>query len=131
MFFIFYLFMTYKAYSFIYIFVFITTCFYSQRSHPHLNLAKALVYRLEMFLLRDRLFNLKGGGVMVFCFVQNFFFGEHELEYLYFSVAQSAKFLFQNLTLGYMPKTLNQIIFLSSTKIRIFFSATLGIRIFF
>jgi hypothetical protein len=29
-----------------------------------------------------------------------------------------------------MTKTLNQIIFFSSTKIRIFFSATLGIRIF-
>ena len=35
------------------------------------------------------------------------------------------------LTLGYMTKTLNQIIFFSSTKIRIFFSATLGIRIYF
>jgi hypothetical protein len=30
-----------------------------------------------------------------------------------------------------MTKTLNQIIFFSSTKTRIFFSATLGIRIFF
>ena len=30
-----------------------------------------------------------------------------------------------------MTKTLNQIIFFSSTKIRIFFSATLGIKIFF
>ena len=38
---------------------------------------------------------------------------------------------FQNLTLDYMTKTLNQIIFFSSTKIRIFFSVTLGIRIFF
>ena len=35
-------------------------------------------------------------------------------------------FFFQNLTLGYMTKTLNQIIFFPSTKIRIFFSATLG-----
>ena len=40
-------------------------------------------------------------------------------------------FFFQNLTLGYMTKTLNQIIFFSSTKIRLFFSATLRIRIFF
>ena len=39
---------------------------------------------------------------------------------------------FQNSTLGYMTKTLNQIIFFSSsTKIRIFFSATLEIKIFF
>ena len=30
-------------------------------------------------LLRDRPFNLKrGGGGMVFCFVQNLFFGQHE-----------------------------------------------------
>ena len=29
--------------------------------------------------LRDRPFNLKGGGgVMVFCFVQIFFFGQHK-----------------------------------------------------
>ena len=33
----------------------------------------------KMFLLRDRPFNLKGGGgVMVFCFVQIFFFRQHE-----------------------------------------------------
>ena len=60
--------------------------------------------------IRDRPFNLKG-RVMVFCFVQNFFF--------------------QNSTIGYMTKTLNQIFFFFFTKIRIFFSATLGIRIFF
>jgi hypothetical protein len=39
---------------------------------------------------------------MVFCFVQNFFFGQHKSYYIYF---------FQNKTLGYMTKTLNQIIF--------------------
>ena len=39
-------------------------------------------------------------------------------------------FIFQYSTLDYMIKTLNQIIFFSSTKIRIFLSATLGIRIF-
>jgi hypothetical protein len=71
--------------------------------------------------IRDRPFNLKG-GVMVFCFVQKFFFRTtRELEYIFF----------QSSTLGYMTKTLNQIIFFSSTKIRIFFSATLGIRILF
>ena len=40
-------------------------------------------------------------------------------------------FFVQNLTLGYMTNTLNHIILFSSTKIRIFFSASLGIRIFF
>ena len=28
--------------------------------------------------LRDRPFNLKGGGVMFFCFVQKLFFGQHK-----------------------------------------------------
>ena len=68
---------------------------------------------------------------MVFCFVQKYFFGQHKSQNIYFFVAQSAQFFFQNLTLGYMTKTLNQIIFFSSPKIRIFFSAALGIRIFF
>ena len=40
------------------------------------------------------------------------------------------RIFFQNLTLGYMTKTLNHIFFFS-TKIRIFFSPTLGIRTFF
>ena len=67
---------------------------------------------------------------MVFCFVQNFFF-EQESWNIYFFCRTKHKFFFQNLTLGYMTKTLNQIIFFFSIKIRIFFSATLGIRIFF
>ena len=33
--------------------------------------------RHEKMEVRDRPFNLKG-GVMVFCFVQNFFFGQHK-----------------------------------------------------
>ena len=82
-------------------------------------------------LVRDRPFNLKGGGGYGFLFRSKFFFcTTQELEYLFFCRAK-LKFFFQNLTLGYMTKTLNQIIFFSSTKIRIFFSATLGIRIFF
>jgi hypothetical protein len=54
----------------------------------------------------------KWGGVMF-----GFFRTTRELEY-YFFIAQIANFCFQNLTLGYMTKTLNQIIFFSSTKIR-------------
>jgi hypothetical protein len=42
---------------------------------------------------------------------------------------KSAIFFLQNLTLGYMTKTLKHIFF-PSTKIRILFSVTLGIRIF-
>ena len=37
--------------------------------------------------LRERPFNLQGGG-MVFCFVQNFFFGQRELKYLFFLSAK-------------------------------------------
>ena len=79
-----------------------------------------------MATLRDRPFNLKGG--YGFLFRSEFFFRTtQELEY-FFSMSRN---FFQNLTLSYMTKTLNQIIFFFSTKIRIFFSATLGIRIFF
>jgi hypothetical protein len=54
--------------------------------------------------------------VMFFFFsLRNFFSDNTRVRILFFS---------QNLTLGYMTKTLNQIIFFSSTKIRILFSAT-------
>ena len=56
----------------------------------------------------------------VFFFAQNFFFGQHE----------QSEIFFQNLTLGYMSKTLNQIIFFLHQNQNIF-SATLGIRIYF
>ena len=46
---------------------------------------------------------------MVVCFVQKNFFGQ-ELEYLFF-LSHQARIFFQNLTLGYLTKTLNQIIF--------------------
>ena len=75
-----------------------------------------------MGVIRDRPFNLQG-GLWFFFHSEICFRTTRELEYL--------SFFPQNLTLGYMTKTLNQIIFFSSTKIRIFFSATLGIRIFF
>jgi hypothetical protein len=43
-----------------------------------------------------------------------------ELEYIFFRAKRNL--FFQKLTLGYMSKTLNQIILFSSTKIIIFFS---------
>jgi hypothetical protein len=68
--------------------------------------------------LRDRPFNLKGAGGYGFLFRSEFFFRTTQaLEYLFF--------MFQNLTLGYMTKTLNQIFFFS-TKIRIFFFSNTG-----
>ena len=74
--------------------------------------------------VRDRPFNLQVGGYGFLFRSEIFFRTTRELEYFFFFVAQ-------NLALGYMTKTLNHIIFFSSTKIRIFFSATLGIQIFF
>ena len=62
-------------------------------------------------VLRDRPFNLKG-GVMVFCFVQKFFFGQHKNQNIYFFYQAKREIFFQISTLGYMTKTLkNQIIF--------------------
>jgi hypothetical protein len=43
---------------------------------------------------------------MVFCFVQNFFFGQHELEYLFYLSRNAQTFFPQNSTLVYMTKTL-------------------------
>ena len=58
------------------------------------------------------------------------FFSDNTRLRIYFFLSCKARIFFQNSTLGYMTKTLNHIIFFSSTKIRICFSATLGIRIF-
>ena len=49
------------------------------------------------------------GGVMVFCFPEIFFRTAQELEYI-FILSRKARFFPQNLTLGYITKTLNQII---------------------
>ena len=65
-----------------------------------------------------------GGVVMVYCFVQNIFFGQHESQNNYLFCRAKREFFFQNLTL-------NQIIIFSSSKIRIFSPAKLGIRISF
>jgi hypothetical protein len=51
---------------------------------------------------------------------ENVFRTTQELEYLFFCRAKR-EILFQNLSLGYMTKILNQIIFFSFTKTRIFF----------
>ena len=42
---------------------------------------------------------------MVFCFVQKFFFGQHESSNIYFFCRAKHNFFFQNLTLDYMTKT--------------------------
>ena len=59
---------------------------------------------------------------MVFCFVQNFFFRQHMSQNINFFPVFNIRLYDKNSESDY---------FFSSTKIRIFFSATLGIRIFF
>ena len=57
---------------------------------------------------------------MVFCFIQNFFSGQHE-SYNFFCRTKR-EFFFKNLTLGYMTKTLKQIFFSLHQNQNIFFS---------
>ena len=57
---------------------------------------------------------------MVFCFVQRFF-GQHESENIYFFLSRETRYYFPVLTLGYMTKTLNQIIFFPPPKSEYFF----------
>jgi hypothetical protein len=48
---------------------------------------------------------------MVFCFVQKFYFGQHKSYNIYCFCRAKREIFFQNVTLGYKTKTLNQIIF--------------------
>ena len=69
--------------------------------------------------IRDQPFNLQGGGggIMVFVSFRIFFFRTtRELEYLFLREKK-----IQNLTLGYVTKTLNQIIFYPPPKSEYFF----------
>ena len=69
---------------------------------------------------------------MVFCFVQIFFKTSQESEYFFFFCRAKHETFFQNLTLGYMTKTLNQIIiFFLHQNQNIFFSNTGNQNIFF
>ena len=104
-------------------------------SNTHINKSLTLnkIYSSlsKVIYIRDRPFNLKGEGELWF-FVSFKIFSSDNTRvriFIFFCRAKRNK-KFRNLTVGYMTKTLNQIIFFSSTKIRIFFSATLGIRIF-
>ena len=75
-------------------------------------------------LFKDRPFNLQGGSRLCFFFFRSEFFFSHNMRVriFMFFVVQSTIFFFQNLTLGYMTKTLNQIFFSPSPKSEYFFS---------
>jgi hypothetical protein len=82
-------------------------------------------------LLRNRPFNLKG-GLWFFVSFRIYFSDNTRIRMFIFIVVQSAKFFFQNLTLGYMTKTLNQIIlFFLHQNQNIFFSNIGNQNIFF
>jgi hypothetical protein len=68
---------------------------------------------------------------MVFCLVQNFFSDNTKVRIFIFFVAQALIFFPEFNIRLYDKNSESDYLFFSSTKIRIFFSATLGIRIFF
>ena len=97
------------------------------------NIYILTVYSIKAWLhhLRDRPFNLKGGGGDGFLFRSEMFFQTtQELEYLIF-LSHIAQIFFPEFNIRLYDKNSESDFFFSSTKSRIFFSATLGIRIFF
>ena len=80
--------------------------------------------------LRDRPFNLQGGGYGFLFRSELFFRTTQEFEYLIF-LSRKAQFFFPDFNIRLYDKNSESNFFFPSTKIRIFFSATLGIRIFF
>jgi hypothetical protein len=104
--------------------------------HKSRFLRKCYIFKyktLDLFIIiRDRPFNLKGGGGGYgFLFRSELFFRTtQELEYLFF-LSRQARIFFPEFNIRLYDKNWIILFFFSSTKIRIFFSATLGIRIFF
>ena len=82
--------------------------------------------------IRDQPFNLRGGGgTYGFMFRSEMFFRTtRELEYLFF-LSRKVRNLFPEFNIRLYDKNSESDYFFFSTKIRIFFSVTLGIRIFF
>ena len=66
--------------------------------------------------LRDRPFNLKGGGRVWFFVSFRIFCSDSTRVSIFFFCRAKREIFFQNLTIGYMTKTLNQIIFFSSAR---------------
>jgi hypothetical protein len=108
---------------------------YARCNHVIVNMIKYRKLKnihIRYFLsLRDRPFNLKGEVMVCFLFRSEFFFRTtQELEYFFLS--RKANFFPQILTLGYMTKTLNQIIiFFLHQNQNIFFSNIGNQNIFF
>ena len=56
-------------------------------------------------VFRDRPFNLKGGVVMVFCFVQNFFFGQHKSWNIFFFCRTKCEIFFPEFNIRLYDKS--------------------------
>jgi hypothetical protein len=81
---------------------------------------------IRPFLFRDRPFNLQGG--YGFLFRSEFFFPDNTRVRIFIFLSHKAQFFFPEFNIIWQK---SDYFFFSSTKIRIFFSATLGIRISF
>ena len=69
---------------------------------------------------------------MVFCFVQNFFFGHTRVRIFFFFYGTKREHFFQNLTLGYDKNSESDYFLFPPPKSEYFFQPTLGIQnIFF
>ena len=90
-----------------------------------------LVFWTSSFI-RDRPFNLKGGGGGVW-FFDSFRkkISDNTRVRIYIFLSREVRFLFPEFNIRLYDKNSESHYFFSSNKIRIFFSATLGIRIFF
>ena len=74
----------------------------------------------QAICIRDRPFNLKWGGLWFFVSFRIFFLDNTRVRIFIFCRAKP-EFFFQNLTLDYMTKTLNQIIFFPPPNSEYFF----------
>ena len=68
---------------------------------------------------------------MVFCFVQNFFFGQNKSLNIYFFCRAKRKCFFPEINIRLYDKNSESDYFFSLHQNQNIFSATLGIRIFF
>ena len=87
---------------------------------------------LPLFLLRDRPFNLQGGGRgMVFCFVQKFFFGHHESLNIYFLLSRKARIFFPEFNIGLYDKISESDYFFFLHQNQNIFFSSIGVMVFF
>jgi len=77
-------------------------------------------------VIRDRPFNLKGGRGLWFFVSFRKYFSDNTRVRIFIIFVKARQFFFQNSTLGYMTKTLNQIIFFSLHQNQNIFFSNIG-----